>query len=176
MRAAEPCGVVTIPLLDLRRRPDHASEMCSQLLLGEGVDVLARADAGRWLRVRNHADGYRGWVRSWGLVLASRPRARAWVRLARHRVNVLGTELRTAPGGGGTVSPLVWNSRVIAGPRRGRHTAVELPDGRRGWVVSASLAAARLGPPRLVQRIRSLIGAPYLWGGRSPAGLDCSGF
>src|SRR6185369_1191168 len=52
-------------------RPTHAVELLSQLLLGETVTLLSRSRDGGWLRVRNEADGYAGWVRAWGVVEAS---------------------------------------------------------------------------------------------------------
>ena len=71
-------AVVAHPSLDLRPRPDHRAELGSQLLMGEVVRVLAAAGAGAWLRVRNQADGYEGWVRAWGLVPCGAARARRW--------------------------------------------------------------------------------------------------
>jgi cell wall-associated NlpC family hydrolase len=65
---------------------------------------------------------------------------------------------------------------VIAGPARHGRRAVELPDGRRGWVPAAALSPVGIPATGLFERIRELIGVPYLWGGRSPAALDCSGF
>ena len=169
-------GVVSLPVLDLRRGPDHASEMRSQLLLGEVVEIGRAAVAGRWLLVRNLEDGYSGWVRSWGIVAVPPARGRRWLARARHRVVPLHSEVRTSPAGGTPVTPLTWGARVIAGPRRGRHRRVELPDGRRGWLAARELAGVSSRPIRLIDRVQSLIGVPYLWGGRSPAGLDCSSF
>ena len=73
------------------------------------------------------------------------------------------------------MSPLFLNSSVIAGGHRGSHRRVELPDGRRGWVPAVALAR-RGEKPQLLERVLSLLGAPYHWGGRTPLGFDCSGF
>jgi gamma-D-glutamyl-L-lysine dipeptidyl-peptidase len=170
------CAVVTLPSLDMRRRPDHASEMTSQLNLGEVVDVLGGGAGGRWLRVRNQADGYAGWVRAWGVVPATRTRARRWLERAAARISVVQAVVLSGPGKGITVSPLLWGARLIAGPRRGKHIQTELPDGRIGWVEARAISSLDAPPPRLSERIESLMGVPYLWGGRSAAALDCSGF
>jgi len=169
-------GVVALASLDLRRRPDHRSELRSQLLMGEVVRRLAVDRRGAWWEVENLADGYRGWVRAWGVVEASSARAARWRRKATAQVAHAYAEAREAPGRGALVTPLVWRDRLIPGPKRGRHRRVELPDGRIGWVESAVLEIGRPRPRPLLDRVRSLLGVPYLWGGRTPLGLDCSGF
>ena len=55
-------AVVSLPALDLRHEPRHAAELGSQLLLGETVRVLGESRDPGWVRVRNDADGYTGWV------------------------------------------------------------------------------------------------------------------
>jgi gamma-D-glutamyl-L-lysine dipeptidyl-peptidase len=168
-------AVVSVAALDVRRRPEHAAELTSQLLLGEVVRILGARFRGQWWRVEGHPDGYRGWVRGWGLVRVPAARARSWQAKATARVAVAVAEARSSPGGGALVSPLFLNSRVIAGRRRGGHRRVELPDGRRGWVQVGSLAC-RGEKPALLERILSLLGVPYHWGGRTALGFDCSGF
>lgn len=168
-------AVVSLAVLDLRRRPGHEAELTSQLLLGEVVRILAARPGGQWWRVEGLADGYRGWVRGWGLVRVPAARARSWQAKAVARVAVAVAEARTGPGRGALVSPLFLNSRVIGGRRRGTHRRVELPDGRRGWVPVAALAC-RGEKPALLERVLSLLGVPYHWGGRTALGFDCSGF
>ena len=167
-------GVVTLGALDLRVRPDHRAELGSQLLMGEVVELLGRERAG-WRRVRCCTDGYRGWVRTWGLVQTGAVRARRWTRLATATIRVPIVDLRVRPTLPSSAGPLFLGGRVIAGRARGGWRPAELPDGRRGWLPEAALSRPGRKVPTLMDRIRTLLGVPYLWGGRTPAGLDCSG-
>ncbi|HKQ58948.1 MAG TPA: SH3 domain-containing protein, partial [Candidatus Eisenbacteria bacterium] len=67
MTARATHGIVVLAALDVRRAPRHSAEMGSQLLLGEVVRVASRSANAPWCRVENLSDGYRGWVRAWGL-------------------------------------------------------------------------------------------------------------
>ena len=172
--AKENHGVVVLAALDVRRHPEHAAELTSQLLMGEVVRVLQSDQDAQWLRVENEADGYSGWVRSYGIRRATRARTRRWLALAKGRVSVAFAQVFADTTGPRILSPVFWNGRVIPGRKSGARRGVELPDGRRGWV-DAEVIETRRARTGLLDRIEQLLGTPYHWGGRTPHGFDCSG-
>ena len=167
-------GVVCLPALDLRADPDHRAEMGSQLLLGETVRMGALRRG--WRRVVGLADGYGGWVREWGLVPATPARAAAWRRRAAAVIAAPVALVRARPGGGIGVGPVFFGSRAIPSRITRGWVRLELPDARFGWLERAAVRLPGEAPPSVTDRIMSLLGTPYLWGGRTPAGYDCSAF
>ncbi|HVP37686.1 MAG TPA: C40 family peptidase [Candidatus Saccharimonadales bacterium] len=164
-------ALVCVGLLPVMGAADHRAERVTDAPLGTPLRCRGPADA-EWQAVEL-PDGYRGFARSLGLAPCSAARARRFARAPR-LVSPSG-ELRAAAGGP-VVLRLPLGARLpVLGRVRGG-VRVELPAGGSG-VLRGTLAARprRSRPAALVRHARGCLGVPYLWGGRSGWGLDCSG-
>lgn len=137
---------ISVAVAPLRKEPSDSSEMISQALFGEGVSVLELLE--KWALVKLDADGYEGWVDRKQLIQG----------LSTEQIFLL-----TAP-----------------------ITLCALSNGASVWLP----AGAGVGESKCTVANRSIwngggadislcamqfLNAPYLWGGRTILGIDCSG-
>ncbi len=155
------CCVSVAPV---RREASHRSEQTSQLLYGERVWELERNEQTGWVRIRCYWDGYEGWCKSGQIQRVESKSFKKPVSLSCTQYGVLrmnpgeiwlpsGAELRAGKGNR-------FETEMGTGLFKGKKKRL----GKMESNVETLLAGAQ-----------SFLHAPYQWGGRSLAGIDCSG-
>ena len=156
-----PCQLRT-GFATVKAQPDFEARQTTQALFGETVTIYEEHDGWVWGQIES--DGYVGYLRLdtlWGETPAPT-----------HRVSAIRTFLFPEPDlKSPTLDVLSLTSRVaVIGEKNG---FAELEQG--GWVFMKHLAGLDDVAPDYVATARKLTGVPYLWGGKTSMGLDCSG-
>ncbi|CAN7288264.1 NlpC/P60 family protein [Pararhizobium sp. LjRoot255] len=160
-------GEVCIPVVQVRARPDPECGVDTELLLGETVRVLDAA--GGWAWIKADFDDYVGYVPA--DAVSSVLRGLTHVVTAPRTFIYSGPDLKLT-----TVQALSMGSRIaVVGEQETRGTRYFLLEG--GQAVIAN-HCAEVGQPLsgdYVSLAARFLETPYLWGGRSGFGIDCSG-
>lgn len=160
-------SICTYGYIPVRHEPSEKSEMTTQILFGETYEVMGKAD--KWLRIKTDFDSYEGWIDAKLHVSLLDSEVESWIEAPKW----------VAPG------PFV---KIV----RDTHTApFIIPGGSSIWFNGSDLSSFVIGnneyyltsnyspskrPGSIEEIAMTFFQAPYLWGGRSFYGLDCSGF
>jgi len=161
-------GIIIIPLVPLRESESERSEMYTQLLFGERVEILEVHE--RWLFVRNLADNYTGWADRKMILVLSPDEEQRLAHVSSYCVAVplllcdktISNEKMFLPGG--SLLPAYGHGRFTIG---NEVYQISIPSNSN---IRETLSE------RLVNLALQYLNAPYLWGGKSIFGIDCSGF
>jgi cell wall-associated NlpC family hydrolase len=151
------------PMTALRRTPSHEARLDTQALLGERITIYETTDEG-WAWGQLETDGYVGWLSANALAPTS--------AAPTHKVAALrafafpGPDIKLPP-----IAALPMGAQVAVA-RQDERFAITVS----GWhIPEVYLAPIKSKRSDFVAVAEQFLGAPYLWGGKTSLGLDCSG-
>lgn len=158
-------GICTLSIVPCRKEPAGTSEMVTQLLFGESYDVLETgAD---WMRIRTSADHYECWISARQHTALSERDFQALQKNRPLYAPELVQMVHDKKSGSSFPVTLGASLRVCDIRSSGHHFEFE------GQSISPTESSAA---PALLATAALYMHAPYLWGGKTPFGIDCSGF
>jgi len=160
-------GIVFLSLVPLRVSNNECSEMCSQLLFGECVEILEVQD--KWLRVKNLSDNYEGWADKKMIKVLSEQEVGTFDK--KNFVCLSAPMLNCINLSSSDHLLLAGGSRLYNAENKCFQLLSDTYHTQdRDFSVAKSVTITDV-----VDLAKQYLHAPYLWGGKSVLGVDCSG-
>ncbi|MDT0650917.1 C40 family peptidase [Autumnicola edwardsiae] len=174
-------GVIKISVANLRGEAAHSSELVTQATLGTPVKVYKKED--NWYLIQT-PDDYLSWVDGGGVQVFSDEEFKDWKSSEKLiYLQPFGNSYAEADENSGVVSDLVAGAILELSGEENGYFEVEYPDGRTAFIQQNEAKKymewlQELDPEGddLIATSKKLMGLPYLWGGTSAKGVDCSGY
>ena len=156
-------GICNLAIIPLRFEPSDRSEIVSQVLFGEHFEILEKLN--QWSYVRMQYDDYEGWIDS----KQFQPISESSFKLLSSEAVILNSDLIeyiTTPDN--LLIPIALGSSLTFL----YHSEINIAN----YYFEGIKTTGKKAKSNLINTAFMFLNAPYLWGGKTPFGIDCSGF
>ncbi|HRN47525.1 MAG TPA: C40 family peptidase [Niabella sp.] len=159
-------AIISVPAAPVRRKPSHRKEMTNQLLFGDAVRILKRKGK-RWVKVESLYDGYKGWVTNHLITIVKRKKAlQPSICLTGEIINTINFNGSIMHVPLGACLPNFENNVGEIGSLKYEYSGKKI-----------CVSDQNISKGELVEKYsKQWLNVPYLWGGKTILGVDCSGF
>lgn len=173
-------GVINLSVADIREKPDFTEGMATQSILGTPIRIYQKD---KWYRIQT-PDGYIGWSQLANFHPMTKEEFNEWTAAPKVIfTDFWGFSYQEPNKNSQTVSDLVMSNILKLDGENGDFYKVSYPDGKTAYILKEQCkpydewySSLQLSGEGLVKDAFRMTGIPYVWGGTSVKGMDCSGY
>jgi hypothetical protein len=156
-------GICNLAIIPLRSEPSDKSEIVSQVLFGEHFEILEQLK--QWSRIKLQYDSYEGWIDSKQFQTISESN---YIQLSNDATILSADLIEYITGDGNLLVPIPLGSSLSFI----NHNEININN----YDFEGNKTNGIKDKKHLINTAYLYLNAPYLWGGKTPFGIDCSGF